>query len=545
MLGAMMNRQLLIASIMRHAARYHTDQEVVSGTVEGPVHRYTYADLNTRSKRLANALDAKGIKLGDRVATLAWNTYRHVELYYGVSGMGAVCHTVNPRLFQDQLIYIFNHAGDRLVFLDTTFVPLLETIYQQLETVEAYVVLTDREHMPETGLPNVLCYEELLEAASDGYHWPEFDENTASMLCYTSGTTGNPKGSLYSHRSTLVHALCVAASTTEVALTPSDSFLAIVPMFHVAAWGYAYMVPLIGAKLVLPGPNYTGEGLFELMDQEGVRLTAGVPTIVTTLLEHMRKVGRAPNGLERVLCGGSAPSEALIRAFEEDFGITFLQGWGMTETSPVGAVNLQLDKLAKLTPDEWIARKKKQGRPNFGVEVKIVDDDGNRMPEDGKATGELMVRGPFIVGAYYNDEEATNAAFDDEGWFRTGDVSSIDSEGILFLTDRSKDLIKSGGEWISSIDLENTVMTHQAVAEAAAIACHHPKWEERPLLVIVKREGMSLEKHEVLGFLSDKIVKWWMPDDVVFVDELPHGATGKVSKRTLRDDFKDYKLPTV
>ena len=545
MLGAMMNRQLLIASIMRHAARYHTEQEVVSSTVEGVIHRYTYADLDKRSKQLANALTDLGINCGERIATLAWNTYRHAELYYGVSGMGAVCHTVNPRLFHDQLIYIFNHAADRMVFVDATFVPILEAIHDRLETVEHYVVLTDREHMPDTALPGVLCYEELVERASEDYDWPEFDENTASMLCYTSGTTGNPKGSLYSHRSTLLHALCVAASTTEVALTSDDSFLAIVPMFHVAAWGYAYTVPLIGSKLVLPGPNYTGEGLFDLMDQEQVRFTAGVPTIVTTLLEHMRKVGRAPSGLKRVMCGGSAPSEALIRAFEEDFGVTFIQGWGMTETSPVAAVNLQFDKLSKLASDDWIKRKKKQGRPNFGVETKIVDDDGRRVAEDGKATGELLVRGPFIVGAYYNDEEATTAAFDDEGWFRTGDVSSIDPEGILLLTDRSKDLIKSGGEWISSIDLENTIMTHEAVAEAAAIACHHPRWEERPLLLIVKREGMSLEKDEVLNFLSDKIVKWWMPDDVVFVDELPHGATGKVSKKTLREEYKDYELPTA
>ena len=545
MLGAMMNRQLLIASIMRHAARYHTNQEVVSNTVEGPVHRYTYADVNRRSQRVANMLAGFGIKLGDRVATLAWNTYRHVELYYGVSGMGAVCHTVNPRLFQEQLIYIFNHAADRLVFVDLTFVPILESIYDKLESVEGYVILTDREHMPETKLSNVSCYEDLIAAASEGYDWPEFDENTASMLCYTSGTTGNPKGSLYSHRSTLLHALCVAASTTEIALTPDDSFLAIVPMFHVAAWGYAYIVPLIGSKLVLPGPNYTGDGLFDLMDAEQVRLTAGVPTIVTTLLEHMKKVGRAPTGLKRVMCGGSAPSEALIRAFEEDFDVAFVQGWGMTETSPVASVNIQFDKLAQLTPDEWITRKKKQGRPNFGVETKIVDDTGQRVAEDGVTTGELLVRGPFIISGYFNDAEATSAAIDDEGWFRTGDVSSIDPEGILFLTDRSKDLIKSGGEWISSIDLENTVMTHAAVAEAAAIACHHPKWEERPLLIIVKRKGMDLDKDEVLEFLSDKIVKWWMPDDVVFVDELPHGATGKVSKKTLRNEYKDYQLPGV
>ena len=545
MLGEMMNRPLMISSVMKHAARYYGDHEVVSRSVEGRVHRYTYAEVHERSKQVAGALQTLGVGFGDRIATLAWNTYRHLELYYGVSGMGAVCHTVNPRLFHDQLIYIFNHAADRFVFLDLTFVPILEAVYDKLETIEGYVILTDAEHMPETSLPNAMCYEDLVVAEAPDYAWPEFDENTASMLCYTSGTTGNPKGSLYSHRSTLLHALCVCASSTEIAIKPNDTFLAIVPMFHVAAWGYAYMTPMIGAKLVLPGPRYDGAGLFEIMDQEEVNLTAGVPTIVTTLLEHMRERGRAPAGLRHILCGGSAPGEALIRAFEDDFGITFIQGWGMTETSPVGAVNLRLEELAHASPEDWIALKKKQGRPNFGVEAKIVDDSGKRLPEDGKTTGELLVRGPFIVGAYYNDADATEAAFDDDGWFRTGDVGSIDSKGNLLLTDRSKDLIKSGGEWISSIDLENTVMTHQAVAEAAAIACHHPKWEERPLLVVVKRDGAELGKEEILEFLSDKIVKWWMPDDVVFVDELPHGATGKVSKKTLRDRYKDYRLPTA
>jgi acyl-CoA synthetase (AMP-forming)/AMP-acid ligase II len=418
-------------------------------------------------------------------------------------------------------------------------------LHTELRQVEGYVLMTDRAHMPETTLPNVLCYEELLSAQSYDYEWPTFDENNAAMLCYTSGTTGNPKGALYSHRSTLLHALCAVASTGKVATSSTDTFLAIVPMFHVAAWGNAYSVPIAGGKLVLPGARYDGASLFELMDTETVTTTAGVPTIVTTLLDEMRKQGRKPDGLANMLCGGSAPSRALIQAFEGDYGVNFSQGWGMTETSPIAAVNVPRKSHASLDDDARYDMKLKCGYPNFGVEAKIVSDAGERLAEDGVTTGQLGVRGPYIISGYYNDEEATAAVMDADGWFLTGDVASIDADGYILLTDRSKDLIKSGGEWISSIDLENTVMSHNAVAEAAAIACHHPKWEERPLLVIVLREGENADKQDILDYLKGKIAKWWMPDDIVFVDELPHGATGKVSKLELRKKYADYKLPTT
>ncbi len=545
MFGNMMNQPLMISSIIKHAARNHSRQEIVSRSVEGPIHRYTYSDANGRMKQLANALERLGVVKGDRVATLAWNTYRHVELYYAISGLGAICHTINPRLFREQIEYIVNHAEDKYLFLDLTFVPLVEALAPLFKPVKGFVVMTDRDHMPDSSLPNLMCYEELLDAESDDHEWQSFDENTASMMCYTSGTTGNPKGSLYSHRSTVLHALCVLASIGRVATGSTDSFLAIVPMFHVAAWGNAYSVPIAGGRLVLPGPRYDGESLFELMDAEKVTITAGVPTIVTTLLDEIRKRGRKPNGLRRMLCGGSAPSRALVEAYENDYGVDFYQGWGMTETSPIAAVNVPRTEHAALSNEERIDMKLKCGYSNFGVEARIVDDAGTAMPQDGQATGQLAVRGPYIISSYYNDDEATAAAIDADGWFLTGDVASIDPDGYILLTDRSKDLIKSGGEWISSIDLENTVMSHEGIAEAAAIACHHPKWEERPLLVVVLRNGFELDRQDVLDFLEDKIVKWWMPDDVVFVDELPHGATGKVSKLELREQFKDYELPTA
>ena len=452
---------------------------------------------------------------------------------------------MNPRLFRDELLYIMNHAEDRVLFLDLTFVPAVEALAPELETIERFVILTDAEHMPRTSLRNATSYEELIEGASDDYEWPEFDENEAAMLCYTSGTTGNPKGVLYSHRSILLHALLAHAGMGQSAPCHLDSYLAIVPLFHVGAWGVPYMITMIGGKLVLPGPAYDGDSLFELMDAEGVTHSAGVPTIVTTLLGAMRERGRKTRGLKWVLCGGSAPSEALIRAFELEFGVTFVQGWGMTETGPVAAVNLPTAAYDRMTQDERFALKRKAGRILFGVEAKIVGEDGERLPEDGVATGELAVRGPYVISRYYRDEAASDAAFDHEGWFLTGDVSSIDPEGYIHITDRSKDLIKSGGEWISSIDLENRVMAHEAVAEAAAIACHHPKWEERPLLVVVRRPGADAGKEDLLAFLEGKIAKWWMPDDIVFVDEMPHGATGKVNKRQLREQFKDYVLPTA
>lgn len=543
MRGEIMDRPLLVSGIVTHAERYFADAEVVSRRVEGGIHRSTYRDAAARMRRLANALEAIGVRPGDRLATLAWNTHRHYELYFAVSGTGAICHTVNPRLFRDELLYIMNHAEDRVLFLDLTFVPMVEALAPELESIERFVILTDAEHMPRTSLRNATSYEELIEGASDDYEWPEFDENEAAMLCYTSGTTGNPKGVLYSHRSILLHALLSHAGMGQSAPCHLDSYLAIVPLFHVGAWGVPYMITMIGGKLVLPGPAYDGDSLFELMDAEGVTHSAGVPTIVTTLLGAMRERGRKTRGLKWMLCGGSAPAEALIRAFELEFGVTFVQGWGMTETGPVAAVNLPTAAYDRMTQDERFALKRKAGRILFGVEAKIVGEDGERLPEDGVATGELAVRGPYVISRYYRDEAASDAAFDHEGWFLTGDVSSIDPEGYIHITDRSKDLIKSGGEWISSIDLENRVMAHEAVAEAAAIACRHPKWEERPLLVVVRRPGADAGKEDLLAFLEGKIAKWWMPDDIVFVDEMPHGATGKVNKRLLREQYRDYVLP--
>ncbi|MEE8189954.1 MAG: long-chain-fatty-acid--CoA ligase [Kiloniellales bacterium] len=549
MRGLMMDRPLLISSVMAYGARYHGAAEIVSRSVEGPIHRYSYAESYRRMQKLAHALIALGAEPGDRIGTLAWNTYRHFELYYAVSGIGAVCHTINPRLFHDQIIQIINHAEDRFLFVDLTFVPLLEEIRDELHSVEKIVVLTDRAHMPETALSEALCYEELIADHPDSFDWPEFDENTAAGLCYTSGTTGEPKGALYSHRSTVIHALCTIVVNDGRWTTSRDSFLIIVPMFHVCAWGIPYACPLSGAKIVLPGPRYDGEALYELLESEAVTVSAGVPTIWRTLLDYLRQTGRKLTHLERLCCGGAAPPLAMIRELEEVHGIDFMQGWGMTETSPVGAVTALRPEQKALGREARYAIKKKAGRAPFTFDLKIVDGEGNRLPHDGKTSGELLARGPYIMSAYYNNEAANETAFDAEGWFRTGDVATIDPDGYLQITDRTKDLIKSGGEWISSIDLENAVMAHPGVAEAAAIARPHPKWGERPLLVVVAAPGAAggaaPGKDEILGFLSDKVARWWLPDDVVFVEELPHTATGKVSKTKLRERFKDHELPTV
>ncbi len=540
-----MDRPLLIAPIMAHAAAYHGEREIVTRTVEGPIHRYTYQDAYRRMQQLANALGALGVQPGDRLATLAWNGYRHLELYYGISGIGAVCHTVNPRLFAEQLAYIFNHAEDRFVFTDLTFLPLLEQLAPKLTSLEATVVMTDRAHMPKTSLSKVLCYEELLEGQPDSFDWPVLDENTAAALCYSSGTTGHPKGVLYSHRSTVLHALCCTAGTDGIWASSRDTFLVVVPMFHVCAWGAPYSCPMVGAKLVFPGPGYDGESLHQLIETEGVTTTAGVPTIWLGLLDHLRQSGKRLDGLKRMVCGGAAPPMALIRAVQEEYGVEFIQGWGMTETSPVAAVGVLPADLTAPSAEELYEIKSKAGRPPFGVELKIVDDNGQTLAHDGNSAGELMVRGPFVLSAYYGDEAASATAFDDQGWFRTGDVATIDSRGFVQITDRTKDLIKSGGEWISSIELENAVMAHPHVAEAAAIARPHPKWQERPLLVVVPTPGASPSSADIREFLADKVAKWWLPDDVAFVEELPHTATGKVSKARLREQFQDYELPTA
>ena len=537
-----MDSPLQIISLLQFAARYHGDSEIVSRTVEGPIHRYTYRDAYARSGRLANALKRLGVVEGDRIATVAWNGYRHFELYFGISGMGAVLHTINPRLPPDQFGYIVNHAEDRFIFLDLTFVPLLEAMAPALEGVAGYVIMTDAAHMPETKLANAMCYETLLEAESDSFDWPALDENAASSLCYTSGTTGKPKGALYSHRTTLLHTLGVN-SAEGLATTSHDTVLPAVPMFHVNAWGIPYACAMTGAKLVLPGAGYAGDAMYEMLDSEAVTMSAGVPTIWFMLLEYLRTAGKTLTHLESVIVGGSAAPLSMIRAFEEDHEVTVFHAWGMTEMSPVGTFGRLNKRMLALPKEEQWKQKLKQGRAFYGVDLKIVDDDGNELPHDGEAFGELLVRGPWIIGGYYNDPEATAAAFDDAGWFRTGDVAKIDTEGYMQIVDRSKDVIKSGGEWISSIDLENVAVGHPGVAEAAVIGVAHAKWGERPLLIILPTQDAKPSAKEILDYLNGKVANWWLPDDVAFVDELPHTATGKVSKLTLRQQFKDYQLP--
>ncbi len=543
--GLMMDTPLLTPSLIEYAADYHGDTEIVSRSVEGPIHRYTYRDSYARIQRLANALTRLGVREGDRVATMAWNGYRHFELYFAISGIGAICHTINPRLFHGQIEYIVNHAEDRFIFADITFVELLESLRGRLAPVEGYVIMTEAAHMPETPLPDAMCYETLLEREPDRFDWPSLDENTASAMCYTSGTTGNPKGTVYSHRSTVLHSLSCCTVDHAMALSSWATVMPVVPMFHVHAWGIPYGAPACGAKLVLPGPKLDGASLYELLEGERVTLTAGVPTVWLGLLEYLRESDNKLNHLRDVLIGGAAAPLSVIREFEEEHGIEVIHAWGMTEMSPVGTPGRLKKKFGTLSPEARHQIKRKQGRAIYGVELKIVDDQGARLPHDGESVGQLMVRGPWIARAYYQDPDATAAAFDDEGWFATGDVATIDPEGHVHVTDRVKDLIRSGGEWISSIDLENAAVGHPDVAEAAVIAVAHPKWGERPLLVAVPREGAHPTGEAVVDFLRDKVAKWWLPDDVVFVDELPHTATGKVSKLELRERFADYKLPTA
>ncbi len=542
MKGLMQDWPLLISSLIDYAKDYHGDREIVSRTVEGPIHRYTYKDAHGRSKQLANALGKLGVKLGDRIATLAWNGYRHFELYYGVSGMGAVLHTINPRLFAEQIIYIVNHAEDDYIFTDLTFVPLLEQLHDKFEGVKGFVIMTDEDHMPDTSLPNALCYETLLAAESADYDWPEFDENTASSLCYTSGTTGNPKGVLYSHRSTVLHSFIVCMTDT-LALSSMDTVLPVVPMFHANCWGIAYAGPMCGTKLVFPGAGMDGASVYEMLESENVTMTAGVPTVWLMLLNHMRENNLTLTELKRVVCGGSAAPRAMIEEFEEAHGARMVHAWGMTEMSPIGTCGTLKTGMEDLPAKERYDIQEKQGRGIYGVEMKIVDDEGASLPWDGEAFGDLLVRGPAICSGYFKEEGGK--VLDDGNWFTTGDVANMDAEGYMQIVDRSKDVIKSGGEWISSIDLENTAVGHPEVVEACVIGVYHPKWDERPLLLIIKSEGSELDKDGMLAYLDGKIVKWWMPDDVVFVDELPHTATGKLLKAALREEYQDYKLPTA
>jgi len=545
MQGLMMDMPLLISDLIRHADRHHGACEIVSRTVEGGLHRYTYREAHTRARRLANALKRLGVAAQERVATLAWNGFRHFEIYYAAAGSEAVIHTINPRLFPDQIVYIANHAEDKAVFFDLTFAALVEKLAPQLASVKHFVAMTDRAHMPKTSIANLLCYEEMLEGENDSYEWPSFDERTAACLCYTSGTTGNPKGSLYAHRSTLIHAYA-AALPDALDLSARDVVLPVVPMFHVNAWGLPYSCALTGAKLVFPGAQLDGKSLHELFESEQVTMSAGVPTVWLGLLNYMKEQKLRFSTLKRVVIGGSACPPAMTRAFQEEYGVQVLHAWGMTEMSPLGVVCTFKAKHLKMSNEERYALQNKQGRTIYGVDLRIVGEDAAELPWDGKAIGNLQVRGPWVIQSYFKDEGGDPLQQDEKGhgWFPTGDVVTIDPDGYIQITDRSKDVIKSGGEWISSIDLENIAIAHPAIAEAAVIGVHHPKWDERPIVVAVKRAGQEVSREELLRFYEGKIAKWWMPDDVVFVSELPHTATGKLSKLTLRQQLKDYRLKT-
>ena len=538
MQGLMMNRPLMISGLLQHAGRNHGDTEIVSRLPVGGTHRYTYADAHRRSRQLARVLLSLGARAGDRIGTLAWNTHRHFEIYYAVSGMAAICHTINPRLFPEQIAYIANHADDSYIFFDVGFAALVEALVPQCPGVKGWVALCSPEQMPGAAIPNLHCYEDLLTAQSDDYEWPQFDENTASSLCYTSGTTGNPKGVLYSHRSTVLHAYG-SSLPDSLGASACDSILPAVPMFHVNAWGLPYACALTGAKLVMPGPHLDGASLYSIFEEEGVTMSAGVPTIWLGLLQHLQGHKLRLSTVKRLVIGGSVAPPAMIRAFDEQFGITVVHAWGMTETSPLGTLNAAKNKHRALPAAERDRIRIKQGRTIFGVELKIVDGEGRDLPRDGQAFGDLLVRGPWVTSGYFKGE-GDDAVHD--GWFRTGDVATIDPDGYMQITDRSKDVIKSGGEWISSIDLENIAVAHPAVAEAAVIGAPHPKWDERPLLVVVRKTGQDVGREQLLAFYQGKVAKWWIPDDVIFVDDLPHTATGKLSKLQLRERLRDYRF---
>jgi 3-(methylthio)propionyl---CoA ligase len=543
MFGQMMDRPLLISAIARHAELQHPRREIVSITTDHPRHRYTYRDAFARARKLANALQRLNLARGERIATLAWNDFRHFETYYGVSCSGFVCHTINPRLFEDQIVYIVNHAEDRLLFLDPAFVPLIEKLQPRLTTLQGYVVMTDNAHMPATKLPGALSYESLIAGESDSFEWPEFDERTASSLCYTSGTTGDPKGVLYSHRSTIIHTYA-SALPDAISLAARDVVLPVVPMFHVNAWALPYSCPMVGAKLVFPGPRMGDpETLQTLIEEEKVTFAAGVPTVWQGLVAHLEKTGKRIDSLSRILSGGSAVPLALMNHLRDRHNIDVVHAWGMTEMSPIGTIRSMSPEAASLPAEQIDQVRAKQGRAVFGVELKIEDEEGKELPRDGKSFGALKVRGPWIASSYY--KRSGDEVFESDGWFSTGDVATICPLGYMQITDRIKDVIKSGGEWISSIELENLAVAHPAIAQAAAISIPHPKWQERPLLVAVLKPGCSATREEVLSFFLGKVAKWWIPDDVVFVDKLPLTATGKLSKLQLRQQFANYTLPDI
>jgi acyl-CoA synthetase (AMP-forming)/AMP-acid ligase II len=544
MFGMMMDRPLLISSLIEHAAQFHRDSEIVSRQADRSLHRYTYADAHDRARQAARALLKLGVEPGDRVATMAWNTHRHFELYYGISGIGAVMHTINPRLFHDQIRYMVNHAEDRILFLDPSFVAIVEAMAPDLPTIRHFVILAPHDQMPATSLRNVLCYEDLIAAEAPEFDWPVFDERTASSLCYTSGTTGNPKGALYSHRSTLLHTIS-AVTADALAISAADSLCPVVPMFHVNGWGTPYIAALTGCKLVLPGQFLDGESLCKLLDREGVTISMAVPTVWLGALKYAEETGSSFYRVNRLVIGGSAAPPAMIETFGRQYGVRVIHAWGMTEMSPMGTVAAYKVKHDAASEPVRKSVRESQGRPLGLVDLKIVDSDGNPLPHDGKAFGDLYVRGPWVISGYFRDEAASRDAFDAEGWFKTGDVCSIDPDGYVRITDRSKDVIKSGGEWISSIDLENAAMGHPDIAEAAVIGIHHPKWDERPLLIIVPKPGRDLDKASIQAFLAERVAKWWLPDDIVAVEQIPHTATGKILKTKLRADFAGHRLPTA
>ena len=542
MLGLMQNHPLLISSLIDFAARHHQDGQVVSRRVEGDIHRYTWADVQKRAKQVANGLDALGLKAGERVGTLAWNGYRHLELYFGVSGSQRVLHTINPRLLPEQIAWIVNHAEDQILCFETSFLPIVQGIHAHCKTVKHWIALCDEDKLPkDTGIPNLMSYEAWIGKQSTDYTWPVFDENTASSMCYTSGTTGHPKAALYSHRSTVLHAYA-AALPDVMGLSARDSALPVVPMFHVNAWGLPYSAAMVGCKLVFPGPALDGKSVYELMEGEKVTFAAGVPTVWQMLLGHVAQNKLKFSTLKRTVIGGSACPPAMIDTFRNDYGVDVLHAWGMTEMSPLGTLCTLKEKHRELPEDQQMAIRLKQGRAIFGVDMKIVGANGEEQPWDGRTYGDLYVKGSWILDKYFKGEGGDPLR---DGWFPTGDVATIDADGFMQITDRSKDVIKSGGEWISSIDIENTAMAHPAVAIAACVGMPHPKWDERPIVVVTLKPGAEVTRDELLAFYEGKVAKWQVPDDVVFVDSIPIGATGKMLKTKLREQLKDYKLPTA
>jgi 3-(methylthio)propionyl---CoA ligase len=544
MLGLMQNQPLLISSLIEFAERHHSDGEIVSRRVEGDLHRYTYKELAMRSRQVANALDGLKLAFSDRVATLAWNGYRHMEIYFGVSGSGRVLHTLNPRLHPDQVVWIANHAEDQVLCFDASFLPIVQAVHARCTTIKHYVMLCDADKLPQdSGIPNLISYEAWMGKQSTHYDWPAFDENSASSMCYTSGTTGNPKAALYSHRSTVLHAYA-AALPDVMNLSARDSVLPVVPMFHVNAWGIPYSAALTGCKLVFPGPALDGKSVYDLLESEKVTFAAGVPTVWQMLLGHMQANNLRFSTLNRTVIGGSACPPAMITAFNDVYKVDVLHAWGMTEMSPLGTLCTLKNKHLLLSKEEQMKIRLKQGRAIYGMDMKIIDEAGKELPHDGKAFGDLLVKGPWIVSEYFKQsEEPSPKSPLVDGWFPTGDVATIDPDGYMQITDRSKDVIKSGGEWISSIDIENIAVAHPAVAMAACIGVYHPKWDERPIIAVVKKPGADVSREALIAFYEGKTAKWQIPDDVVFVEAIPIGATGKMLKTKLRETLKDYKLP--